>query len=156
MSNWDYYKVLGVRDNAEGEEIRRAYRRLVKRWHPDRHPDDAEEAAEKFREIVEAWGVLGDPEKRRLYDLRTGRTPRPDETRPEPETHSADDAGWGVVGEDPDTRVGPHYQGRMGGDHEATCGCIILLLALTSPFWVPRVVRLVYAVYEVVRRSFFE
>ncbi|MCS7166561.1 MAG: molecular chaperone DnaJ [Gemmatales bacterium] len=63
----DYYEVLGVRRNATEEEIKRAYRELAKRYHPDRNPGD-EEAAEKFKEVTEAYEVLIDPEKRARYD----------------------------------------------------------------------------------------
>lgn len=63
----DYYKVLGVTPGAAEEEIKSAYRRMAKQYHPDAHPGD-EECERKFREINEAYGVLGDPEKRKKYD----------------------------------------------------------------------------------------
>lgn len=66
-SKRDYYEVLGVAPNATEEEIKRAYRELAKRYHPDRNPGD-EEAAQKFKEITEAYEVLCDPEKRARYD----------------------------------------------------------------------------------------
>lgn len=66
-SKRDYYEVLGVARNASEEEIKRAYRELAKRYHPDRNPGD-EEAAQKFKEITEAYEVLCDPEKRARYD----------------------------------------------------------------------------------------
>jgi len=65
----DYYAILGVPRNATQEEIKQAYRRLVKQWHPDLHPENRKEAEEKFKEIQEAYEVLSDPEKRRQYDL---------------------------------------------------------------------------------------
>lgn len=68
MAGKDYYKILGVPRNATQEEIKRAYRRLALQYHPDRNPGD-KEAEERFKEIAEAYEVLRDPEKRRLYDL---------------------------------------------------------------------------------------
>ena len=64
----DYYEILGVPRNATQEEIRRAYKRLVKEWHPDRHPENRKEAEQRFKEIQEAYEVLIDPQKRAMYD----------------------------------------------------------------------------------------
>ncbi|MGQ4910735.1 MAG: molecular chaperone DnaJ [Candidatus Thorarchaeota archaeon] len=67
MAEDDYYDILGVNRNATQEEIRRAYRRLARKYHPDRNPgDDASE--EKLKRINQAYDVLGDPEKRSNYD----------------------------------------------------------------------------------------
>jgi curved DNA-binding protein len=67
MTFIDYYKVLGVPRTASQDEIKRAYRRLAKNYHPDVN-NDAPDAKERFQEINEANEVLGDPEKRRRYD----------------------------------------------------------------------------------------
>ena len=63
----DLYKVLGVSRKASGEEIKKAYRKLARRYHPDRNPDDAA-AEEKFKEVQGAYDTLSDPEKRKEYD----------------------------------------------------------------------------------------
>ncbi len=63
----DYYAILGVQRSATQEEIKKAYRRLAIKYHPDRNPGD-KEAEEKFKEAAEAYEILGDPEKRARYD----------------------------------------------------------------------------------------
>ena len=67
MAFIDYYKTLGVDSNASQDEIKKAYRRLTKRYHPDLNPGDPD-AKERFQEINEANEVLSDPEKRKRYD----------------------------------------------------------------------------------------
>ena len=67
----DYYKALGVDKKASADEIKKAYRKLARRYHPDRNPDD-KRAEERFKEISQAYDVLGDPEKRKQYDSGTG------------------------------------------------------------------------------------
>ncbi len=67
MSNRDYYEVLGLERGASNEEIKKAYRRLAKQYHPDFNKDDAG-AEKKFTEIKEAYDVLSDPQKRDQYD----------------------------------------------------------------------------------------
>src|SRR5436190_1603357 len=64
----DYYKTLGVEKNADAEAIKKAYRKLARKYHPDVNPND-KEAHKKFQQINEANEVLSDPEKRKKYDL---------------------------------------------------------------------------------------
>lgn len=64
----DYYKVLELSQNASGQELKNAYRKLAMQYHPDRNPGKEKWAHEKFKEINEAYGVLGDPQKREHYD----------------------------------------------------------------------------------------
>lgn len=63
----DYYEVLGVSKNASADEIKKAYRQLALKYHPDRNPDD-KDAEEKFKEAAEAYSVLSDSDKRARYD----------------------------------------------------------------------------------------
>jgi len=67
MAQKDYYKILGVGESASPDEIKKAYRKLAKKYHPDANPDDAQ-AAERFKEANEAHEVLSDPKKRKQYD----------------------------------------------------------------------------------------
>ena len=67
MAKRDYYEVLGVGKNASADDIKRAYRRLAMKYHPDKNPGD-KEAETKFKECAEAYEVLSDPEKRQRYD----------------------------------------------------------------------------------------
>ena len=69
-SKKDYYEVLGVKKEATADEIRKAYKKLAIKWHPDKNPDNKEEAENKFKEISEAYSVLSDPEKKKEYDNR--------------------------------------------------------------------------------------
>ena len=76
----DLYRVLGVDKKASQDEIKKAYRKLARQYHPDRNPDDAS-AESRFKEISAAYDVLGDPDKRKQYD-RQGTNPF---------------AGWGMA-----------------------------------------------------------
>lgn len=61
-----HYTVLGVRKNADADEIKKAYRKLALKWHPDKNPDEQEIAEKKFKQIANAYEVLSD---RKYYDL---------------------------------------------------------------------------------------
>jgi len=99
MPEKDYYKVLGVSPEASTEEIRRAYRKLAKKYHPDRH-GGSKASEEKFKEITEAHQVLSDPARRRQYDR----------------LREAGMHGWGAQG--------PGAYGDMFGDADWTEGGI--------------------------------
>lgn len=64
----DYYEVLGVNKNATDDELKKAYRKLAKKYHPDANPDNKQEAEAKFKEVNEAYEVLSDSQKRKMYD----------------------------------------------------------------------------------------
>ena len=67
MAKRDYYEVLGVGRDADAKAIKRAYRKLAKKYHPDMNPGD-KQAEQKFKEITEAYNILSDDEKKKLYD----------------------------------------------------------------------------------------
>ena len=68
MSKRDNYEVLGVEKTATADEIKKAYRKLAKKYHPDANSDNKEEAEKKFKEIAEAYEILSDDGKRKQYD----------------------------------------------------------------------------------------
>src|SRR6267154_1584035 len=67
MAKEDYYKVLGVKKDAKPDEIKKAYRRLARKYHPDVNPGD-KAAEDRFKQMSEAFDVLSDPKKRKVYD----------------------------------------------------------------------------------------
>ena len=94
MSKRDYYEVLGVNRDAGDDEIKKAYRKLAMKYHPDRNPDN-KEAEEKFKEAKEAYEMLSDPQKKAAYDR------------------------YGHAGVDPSMGAGPGAQGSEGGFADA-------------------------------------
>ena len=69
LAGRDFYKILGISKNAKDADIKRAYRKLSREWHPDQNPDNKEEATQMFYDISEAYEVLTDPDKRAKYDI---------------------------------------------------------------------------------------
>src|SRR5690606_8701288 len=67
MAKKDYYKVLGVAKDAKGDEIKKAYRKMARKFHPDVNPND-KTSEEKFKEVQEAYDVLSDEKKRKVFD----------------------------------------------------------------------------------------
>ena len=66
----DYYKILNVSSNVNDNELKKQYKLLALKWHPDRNENNKEEAEEKFKQISEAYSVLSDKNKRREYDMK--------------------------------------------------------------------------------------
>ncbi|WP_034386668.1 DnaJ C-terminal domain-containing protein [Deinococcus sp. YIM 77859] len=106
MAYKDYYDILGVSRGASDADIKSAYRRLAKKYHPDKNQGD-EKAAERFKEIGEAYAVLSDPEKRKLYDQfgHTGQVP--------PGYGGTGDFGGDFAGFDP-SQFSDFFQGLFG------------------------------------------
>ncbi|XP_015943009.1 uncharacterized protein LOC107468269 [Arachis duranensis] len=79
----DYYKILQVEKSATDDDLKKAYRKLAMKWHPDKNPNNKKEAESKFKQISEAYEVLSDPQKRAIYDQYgeeglKGQVPPPD------------------------------------------------------------------------------
>lgn len=80
----DYYRILGAREDATEEEIKKSYWKVAKKYHPDSNPRD-KDAEKRFKEAAEAYAVLGDAEKRRAYDKvrLQDHTAGPEQKRPD-------------------------------------------------------------------------
>ncbi|KAI3744914.1 hypothetical protein L1987_58012 [Smallanthus sonchifolius] len=88
----DYYKILQVDKNAKDDDLKKAYRKLAMKWHPDKNPNNKKEAEAKFKQISEAYDVLSDPQKRAVYDQYgedglKGQVPPPDAAGPDGATY---------------------------------------------------------------------
>lgn len=107
----DYYKTLGVTREASADEIRKAYKKLVRKYHPDMNPDDAS-AADRFKQVQEAFDVLGDTERREQYDrygtaFKPGMGPKPGHT------YTWKDMGSGQGGFSGDLDLGDLFGGQI-------------------------------------------
>jgi curved DNA-binding protein CbpA len=92
METKDLYKVLGLSRGASQEDIRKAHRKLVRKYHPDANPEDPQ-AEERFKEIQQAYEVLSNPEKRQEYDKRFHTSPRESSSRPRARTGERAEGG---------------------------------------------------------------
>ncbi|MDN3516825.1 DnaJ C-terminal domain-containing protein [Aquisalimonas lutea] len=113
MEYKDYYKTLGVDRNASQDEIKKAYRRLARKYHPD--VSEEKDAEARFKEISEAYEVLGDPEKRATYDQLGSRWQQGEDFRPPPgwEFHGGRRGARG--GADADSVFSDFFESIFGG-----------------------------------------
>lgn len=116
----DYYGILGVPRNASADDIKKSYRKLAMQFHPDRNPGKEDWANEKFKEINEAFAVLGDPDKRRQYD-QFGTAGNPNDIFGSANTRGAfeemmRDMGSQGLGFDFLDRIFGDFLGRRGGN----------------------------------------
>ena len=112
MAYIDYYKVLGVDKNATQDDIKKAYRKLARKYHPDLNPNDPS-AKDKFQEINEANEVLSDPEKRKKYDAYGEHWKHADEFEAQYKAYRAQQGGGGK-GEYWYSTDGEHFTGGFG------------------------------------------
>ncbi len=116
MDYKDYYKILGVDEKASTDEIKKAYRKLAMKYHPDRNPGD-KKAEDKFKEINEANEVLSDPEKRARYDQISNQYTSWQQAGGQPGSFSWEDLFNGAAGSrSGQTRVEVHDLDEMFGD----------------------------------------
>ena len=114
MAYIDYYKVLGVDKTATQDEIKKAYRKLARKYHPDLNPNDPT-AKDKFQEINEANEVLSDPEKRKKYDAYGENWKHADEFEAQQQAYRAQ-GGTGNGGEYWYSTDGQHFTSGFGGE----------------------------------------
>jgi len=127
MPKKDYYSILGVSKTASDEDIKKAYRKLAMQYHPDKNPGKEQWANEKFKEINEAYGVLGNAEKRQQYD-RFGTTGdasdifRSQATESTFEDLMRDFGGAGLNSDFLGSIFGEMFRGRGGGFRQYSTG----------------------------------
>src|SRR3954464_15848075 len=110
----DYYGILGVKKNASSEEIRKAFRKLARKHHPDVNPGD-KKAEERFKEISEANDVLSDPKKRKIYDQLGFYSDNIDPAAAEAYARGGGGAGYGAGGFGGFPGGGAQYRTSRGG-----------------------------------------
>lgn len=116
MAYIDYYKVLGVDRNATQDDIKKAFRKLARKYHPDLNPNDPT-AKDRFQEINEANEVLGDPEKRKKYDAYGENWKHADEFEAQQQAYRTQQAGnGGGRSEYWYSTDGQHFSGGFGGN----------------------------------------
>ena len=111
----DLYKVLGVSNSASDDDIRKAYRKLAKKLHPDLNPGN-EASADEFKRVSAAYAILGDREQRAKYDA--GEIDASGQERPEPRYYREHAGADGGEGEPPSVRGRLHAAQRRGGQRE--------------------------------------
>jgi len=124
MDYIDYYKVLGLSKDAGEDDIKKAYRKLARKYHPDINPDD-KEAHKKFQEINEANEVLSDPEKRKKYDQYGKDWKHADQfeqARKQQGSYSSGSAGGGYHGFDEDEGFSDFFSSMFGGGGSRSSG----------------------------------